>query len=89
MAIQVEVVDLASGNSRTVALPEDTAMRDLLPVLVERLAIPTDSGRGLRTYKLTHKSPGPQFEYQDDDTLASRGTQEGDVLGLGVDFIAG
>lgn len=89
MAVQVELRDMVNGNAQRVALPEDVPMRELLPTLAEKLGVETGRAGGTWTYKLVHKAPGTPYEYADGDTLNSKGTNEGDMLGLSYDFVAG
>lgn len=89
MAIEIELRDLMSGNTQRVALPEEIPMRELLPTLAGKLGVETGKQGGAFQYKLLHKAPGEPFEYSQDDTLASRDTKPGDMVGFSYEFIAG
>jgi hypothetical protein len=89
MALEVELRDLMNGNTQRVALPEEVPMRELLPTLAGKLGVETGKQGGAWQYTLVHKAPGDPFEYGQDDTLASRDTNPGDMVGFSYDFIAG
>lgn len=67
-ALNINVRDGVTGKEVTVELPDDVPMRDLLTALTNELQI-TQAGHR----KLINKSQN--FEYNDDDTLSSRGTK--------------
>jgi hypothetical protein len=89
MALEIELTDMTNGTTRRVALPEEVPMRELLPTLLGKLGIETNRQGGAWDLRLVHKAPGERFEYGQDDTLASRDTKQGDVVGLSYEFVAG
>lgn len=80
--ISIVVRNAATGKKSEVELPDDVPMKDLLPPLAESLAI-QDAGK----IKLQNKTQ--QFEYNDMDTLAGRGTEHNDVCLLSYEVIQG
>ena len=88
--IRVTIVELATNKRTDVRLPDDAAVRQLLPVLAEKLGIEQQAG-GVAEYKLSYKGPNPPepSDIKDDDTLAGKGVKEGSTLGFTHSFIAG
>jgi hypothetical protein len=80
--VTIEVRNAATGQKYVVELPDDAQMRELLPTLAEKLSI-RDAGK----LKLFNKVQ--QFEYNDSDTLAGRGTRNNDICLLSYDVIYG
>jgi hypothetical protein len=70
--INLNIRDGVTGKEVDAELPDDIPIRDLLPAITNELDIPQAGNR-----KLINKSQ--QFEYNDEDSLASRDTQPNDV----------
>lgn len=80
--ITIMVRNAATGSVVEVELPDDAQMRDLLPILAEKLQI-LDAG------KLRLRNKTQNFEYNDTDTLAERETKSKDVCLLSHEVIQG
>jgi hypothetical protein len=86
--VTVEVWD-ATGNRRQQAeMPDDAPVNRLLAVLLEKMKYPqyAPDGQPL-SYKLHHRESGKQL--LDDQTLASAGVKDGNVLRLQPEITAG
>lgn len=79
---------LPNGGARQADIPDEIAMRDILPELVALLQLPTvgPDGRPMG-YRLDSKALGR--ELGEEETLASAGTPSGDRLILTADITAG
>jgi uncharacterized ubiquitin-like protein YukD len=82
VSIKVTITDQAAGKMVTAELPADTEIQRLVPALVSKMSLPTNS-----EYRIQHKQSGKQL--QPGDTLASMGIKEGDTLRLLPDVRAG
>jgi hypothetical protein len=69
--LNLKIRDGVTGKEVDAELPEDVPISDLLPAITNELEITQAGNR-----KLVNKSQN--FEYNDEDTLSSRGTVEGD-----------
>ena len=74
-SIDIHVKDVVTGKVVEMELPDDVPMRDLLPEVTNKLGIRDAGG-----HKLSNKTKG--FEYNEEDTLASKGTEKGDKCEL-------
>ena len=80
--ISIKVRNAATGSVVEAELPDDAQMGDLLPILAEKLEI-RDAGQ------LRLKNKTQDFEYNDTDTLAGRGTNANDICLLSHEVIQG
>ena len=80
--IQVRISDQAGGKIVNARLPANAAVSQLLPALVTKLQMPSNT-----PYYLAHKESGRRLA--DGDTLASAGIQEGHTIRLVPDVTAG
>lgn len=86
--ITIEVWDATGNKRQAVELPSDASVNRVIAVLVEKMNLPRHSPDGqLMSYKFHHKSSGRQL--LDDETLASAGVNDGDVLRLQPEITAG
>ena len=69
--LNLKIRDGVTGKEVEAELPDDVPIRDLLPAITNELDIMQAGNR-----KLINKTQN--FEYNDDDTLSSRGTAESD-----------
>jgi uncharacterized ubiquitin-like protein YukD len=86
--LNVNVWD-ATGNKRTlVEMPDNAPVNRLIAVLLEKLNFPqmAPDGQPL-SYKIHHRTSGRQL--LDEQTLASAGVKDGDVLRLQPEITAG
>jgi hypothetical protein len=79
---------LPSGGTRTAEVPDDAAVRDLLPELTTSLELPVTGpdGRPI-SYRLDSKALGR--ELKEDETLSQAGIPENDRLMMTADVTAG
>ncbi len=85
--LSVTVV-LPSGGSRTADLPDDVAVKDLLPELTTSLELPVTGPDGRpMSYRLDSKALGR--ELKEDETLAQAGIPKDDRLMMTADVTAG
>lgn len=79
---------LPSGGSRTAEVPDDVAVKDLIPELATTLSLPTTGpdGRSIN-YRIDSKSLGR--ELQEEETLAAAGVPADDRLMITADITAG
>jgi hypothetical protein len=81
--LRVTIIDEVRNRRLKVDLPDDAAMEKLLPVLAKKLGLPiADPGGQPIAYQWTHETTG--WTLGGDQTLASFGVREGDVLRLAV-----
>ena len=88
--ITITIHDTISRKRTEVEVPDDVPMSELLLVICEQLNPQADGSPpdgAFSNFQLTNKTQN--FEYNDEDTLASRETQPDDVCLLGYDFDAG
>ncbi|MFA5872398.1 MAG: EsaB/YukD family protein [Anaerolineales bacterium] len=85
--LSVTVV-LPSGGSRTAELPDDVAVKELLPELTTSLELPVTGPDGRpMSYRLDSKALGR--ELKEDETLAQAGVPKDDRLMMTADVTAG
>jgi len=79
---------LPSGGTRTAEVPDDVAVKELIPELATSLELPTTGpdGRPI-SYRLDSKALGRQL--QEDETLAEANVPENDRLMITADITAG
>jgi hypothetical protein len=79
---------LPSGGTRTANVPDDAAVKELLPELTTSLELPVTGpdGRPI-SYRLDSKALGR--ELKEDETLAQAGIPENDRLMMTADVTAG
>ncbi len=86
--ISIEVWDATGNKKQTVELPSDAAVNRVIAVLVEKMNLPRNSPDGqMMSYKFQHRASGRQL--LDEQTLASAGVSEGDILRLQPEITAG
>ena len=85
--LSVNVV-LPSGGSRTAQLPDDVAVKELLPELTTSLELPVTGPDGRpMSYRLDSKALGR--ELNEDETLSQAGIPKDDRLMMTADVTAG
>jgi hypothetical protein len=85
--LSVTVV-LPSGGSRTAELPDDVAVKELLPELTTSLELPVTGPDGRpMSYRLDSKALGR--ELKEDETLSQAGIPKEDRLMMTADVTAG
>jgi hypothetical protein len=79
---------LPSGGSRTAEVPDDVAVKELIPELTTSLELPTTGpdGRPI-SYRLDSKALGRQLD--EAETLADASVPENDRLVITADITAG
>ncbi len=81
-------VVLPSGGSRTAELPDDVAVKELLPELTTSLELPVTGPDGRpMSYRLDSKALGR--ELKEEETLAQAGVPKDDRLMMTADVTAG
>ena len=81
-------VVLPSGGSRTAELPDDVAVKELIPELTTSLELPVTGPDGRpMSYRLDSKALGR--ELKEDETLAQAGIPQDDRLMMTADVTAG
>jgi uncharacterized ubiquitin-like protein YukD len=86
--ITIEVWDATGNKKQLVELPGDAPVNRVIAVLVEKMNLPRHSPDGqLMSYKFHHKGSGKQL--LDDQTLASAGVRDRDILRLQPEITAG
>ena len=86
--LTIEVWDATGNKKQLVELPAEAPVNRVIAVLVERMNLPRHSPDGqMMSYKFHHKASGRQL--QDEQTLASAGVANGDVLRLQPEITAG
>jgi hypothetical protein len=85
--LSVTVV-LPSGGSRTAELPDDVAVKELLPELTTSLELPVTGPDGRpMSYRLDSKALGR--ELKEEETLSQAGIPKDDRLMMTADVTAG
>ena len=85
--IPVTVI-LPSGGSRNAEVPDDVAVKELLPELTTSLELPTTGPDGRpMSYRLDSKALGR--ELKEDETLSQAGIPQNDRLMMTADVTAG
>ena len=86
--INVEIWDSTGAKKEQVELPDDASVNRIVAVLIDKLNLPRNNPQGQpMSYKFHHKSSGKQI--QDDETLRDAGVEEGDILRVVPEIIAG
>jgi len=86
--LTVEIWDSTGNKRQSAELPDDAPVDRIMAVLIDRLSLPRNSPDGApMSYKFHHKASGRQL--QDEQTLASVGVRDGDVLRLVPEITAG
>ena len=81
-------VVLPSGGSRTAEVPDDVAVKELLPELTTSLELPVTGPDGRpMSYRLDSKALGR--ELKEEETLAQAGIPKDDRLMMTADVTAG
>jgi len=79
---------LPSGGSRVAEVPDDVAIKELIPELTTSLELPTTGPDGRPMgYRLDSKALGR--ELQEEETLSEAGVPEDDHLVMTADVTAG
>jgi hypothetical protein len=79
---------LPSGGTRSAEVPDDVAVKELMPELATSLELPTTGPDGRPvSYRLDSKALGR--ELQEDETLSEAGVPEDDRLIITADITAG
>ena len=87
-SIDVTVIDVTGSREQVASLPDDAPVRRIIAKLVELMALPTHGPDGAPlSYRFHHKASGRQLS--DEETLASAGVHQGDVLRLQPEIVAG
>jgi hypothetical protein len=85
--INVVIVDVTGNKEQKAAVPDDAPVRLVIRKLVQMMNLPSTGPDGQPlSYKFHHKASGRQL--LDDQTLASAGVQENDVLRLQPEITA-
>jgi uncharacterized ubiquitin-like protein YukD len=86
--ITIEVWDATGNKKQLVELPGDAPVNRVIAVLVEKMNLPRYSpDNQLMSYKFQHRASGRQL--LDEETLASAGVQNGDIVRLQPEITAG
>ena len=86
--VTVEIVDSTGNKHQTAELPDDAPVDRIMAVLIDWMSLPRNSPDGaLMSYKFHHKASGKQL--QEEQTLASAGVKDGDVLRVVPEITAG
>ena len=87
-SISIEVWDVTGNKKQLVELPGDAPVNRVIAVLIERMNLPRHSPDGqLMSYKFQHRGSGRQL--LDEETLASAGVGNGDIVRLLPEITAG
>ena len=88
MADSKVMIQMPSGETKTVALPDDVSVQELMPELVTALGVPVTGpdGRPI-SYRLDSKTMGRSL--REDETLSEASIPEGDRLILSPIVVAG
>lgn len=88
MADKPVTLVLPSGGTRTAEVPDDVAVKELIPELATSLELPTTGpdGRPI-SYRLDSKALGRQL--QEEETLQEANVPENDRLIITADITAG
>lgn len=86
--VTVDIWDSTGNKRQTAELPDDAPVDRILMVLADRMSLPKNSPDGApMSYKFHHKASGKQLH--DEQTLASAGVRDGDVLRVVPEITAG
>ena len=91
MPIRVGVINPAETEKVTMQVPEDVAVQDLREAMVEQMGLPTrgQNGQRLRYHLNVRTEEGTLERLDDGASLEENEVQEGDVLQLTVEMVAG
>lgn len=85
--VSVNLIEVATNESREVELPRDVPMSRLIPALTTRLELPVTGPDGqAMSYRLQTEDG---TELRDSDTLNSAGVQNGANIALSTEMEAG
>ena len=85
--ISVQVWDATGNRREKVTLPDDQRVDRILVKLAEKMALPSRHPDGrLLVYKFHHTKAG---QLRDEQTLQAAGVEDGDVLRIYHEMIAG
>ena len=86
--VDVNVIDVTGSREQAATLPDDAPVRRVIAKLVELMELPTNGPDGAPlSYRFHHKASGRQLG--DDESLSAAGVQDGDVLRLQPEIVAG
>jgi uncharacterized ubiquitin-like protein YukD len=86
--ITIEVWDTTGNKKQLIELPAEAPVNRTIAVLVDKMNLPRYSPDSqLMSYKFHHRASGRQL--LDDQTLASAGVHDGDILRLQPEITAG
>lgn len=86
--ITIEVWDATGNKKQLVELPAESPVNRVIAVLVDRMNLPRHSPDGqMMSYKFQHRASGRQL--LDEETLASAGVRDGDIVRLQPEITAG
>jgi hypothetical protein len=90
-AIRIGVINPAETEKVTMQVPDDVILRDLREAMVEQMGLPTSRSNGQPiSYHLNIRADdGKLKRLEDEVTLGEIEVQEGDVLQLTVEMVAG
>jgi hypothetical protein len=87
-SITIEVWDATGNKKQLVELPATAAVNRVIAVLIEKMNLPRYSPDGqMMSYKFQHRASGRQL--LDEETLASAGVRDGDIVRLQPEITAG
>ena len=87
-SLNLLILDATGSKRQEVQLPDNATIERIMPVLLDRMNLPTtDPGGQPLSYKFHHKRTGKQL--QESQTLAEAGVQEGDTLRIQPEITAG
>lgn len=89
--IQIGVINPAETEKVSMQVPDDVTVRDLQEAMVEQMGLPTRGQNGQRLrYHLNVRNEDENWERLDDGaTLQENEVEQGDVLQLTVEMVAG
>lgn len=87
-SVTVTLTDATASKEQAATVPDDAPAIRLVAKLVQLLGLPLAGPDGLPlAYKFHHRASGRQL--RDDETLASAGVRDGDLLRLVAEITAG
>lgn len=86
--LTVQVLDATGNKRQEVELPDNAPVNRIIAVLLDKMNLPKNGPDGQPlSYKFHHKRTGKQL--QDNQSLASIGAMDGDMLRLQPEITAG
>lgn len=86
--LTITITDASGSKSQEATVPADAPVIRLIAKLIELMRLPMIGPDGMAlSYKFHHRSSGRQL--RDDETLASAGVTDGDVIRLVAEITAG